>query len=270
MNGAVLVARSKIGVGEEAASSKPKTVKQGQWTREQKLALWTVLLALLAIVGSFFVPEVRKTLGLEKPDIIPPIHTDLPGPSVPIVKTPKPKPQPPSVKIEQHGNGNGAVGGNITSAPCSSVQVGGNNNQATVNCSPPPERHLLKEQCGKVKQELSDKQLTIFVGALNVDDAYDYAWDLFKCLKSINGLQLENARVMYMVKEGPSFTGIEVSVRGTPPENTIQIELDDRTPQGIVVKALVDANLNPVSVGMSPTYAEGTVAVIVGKRPAQP
>jgi hypothetical protein len=40
-------------------------------------------------------------------------------------------------KIEQHGEGNGAVGGSITTGPCSNVQVGGSNNTATTNCRPP-------------------------------------------------------------------------------------------------------------------------------------
>jgi hypothetical protein len=78
------------------------------------------------------------TRHYDRPTPLPPISTNPPSPSVPIVKTPKPTPPPPSVKIDQHGNGNGAVGGNITTASCSSVQVGGNNNQATVNCDPSP------------------------------------------------------------------------------------------------------------------------------------
>jgi hypothetical protein len=38
-------------------------------------------------------------------------------------------------KIEQHGTGNGAVGGSITTGPCSNVQVGGSGNQGSVNCT---------------------------------------------------------------------------------------------------------------------------------------
>jgi hypothetical protein len=59
-------------------------------------------------------------------------------PAPPTVKTINPKTPKPAVKIEQHGTGNGAVGDSITTGPCSNVQVGGNGNQATVNCGPPP------------------------------------------------------------------------------------------------------------------------------------
>jgi hypothetical protein len=42
--------------------------------------------------------------------------------------------------IGQRGNGGGAVGGSVQQGPCSIAQVGGTNNQASVNCvqQPPP------------------------------------------------------------------------------------------------------------------------------------
>src|SRR5258706_11899147 len=39
-------------------------------------------------------------------------------------------------EIAQHGNGNGAVSGGINQGPCSNLQIGGANNQSTVNCGP--------------------------------------------------------------------------------------------------------------------------------------
>jgi hypothetical protein len=63
-------------------------------------------------------------------------------PNIPTVKTPKPS--GPITKVDQTGKGNGAVSGGITAGPCSNILVGGNNNQATTNCSPPapPDRTL--------------------------------------------------------------------------------------------------------------------------------
>jgi hypothetical protein len=91
----------------------------------------------------------------------PPVSTPVPA-----VKTPKPKPQkpqpPPSVKIEQHGAGSGAVGGNITTGPCSSVQVGGNSNQASVNCVP-PSRLLDDDHASKFRAALVGTHGTIFI-----------------------------------------------------------------------------------------------------------
>jgi hypothetical protein len=88
----------------------------------------------VTVVGGLIQSGIVRYYDAPPPPL--PISTKPPSPSVPIMKTPKTT--PPSVKIEQHGNGNGAVGGNITPAPCSSIQVGGNNNQATVNCDPAP------------------------------------------------------------------------------------------------------------------------------------
>src|SRR6266852_2324393 len=117
------------------------------------LATWLIYPSLKHVVGAFVVIAVivggglwwlDKWLTLKKAeqDALnhppPPILTSAPRPSVPMAKTPKPKPMPvPQVTIEQHGQGNGGVGGSITTAPCSNVQVGGVGNQATVNCAPP-------------------------------------------------------------------------------------------------------------------------------------
>ena len=42
-----------------------------------------------------------------------------------------------SVPIDLHGNGNGAVGGDLTAAPYSAVAEGGINTPQTVNCEAP-------------------------------------------------------------------------------------------------------------------------------------
>jgi hypothetical protein len=79
---------------------------------------WWGVIATTVIAGLIVWGITRH---YDRPTPLPPTSANPPSPSVPIVKTPKPT--RPSVKIEQHGNGNGAVGGNITTAPCSSVQV---------------------------------------------------------------------------------------------------------------------------------------------------
>jgi hypothetical protein len=101
---------------------------------------WVVVVIVVPIVTTVIAELIvwGITRHYDRLTPVPSISASAPSPSVPVVKTPKPTPPPPSVKIEQHGKGNGAVGGNITTAPCSSVQVGGNNNQANVNCGPPP------------------------------------------------------------------------------------------------------------------------------------
>ena len=113
-----------------------RTVHAKKWW-ERPLGI--VLLGIVVtVVGGLIQSGINHYYDEPTPSPSLPTSMNPPSPSVPIVKAPKPNPQPPSVKIDQHGNSNGAVGGNITTAPCSSVQVGGNNNQATVNCGPSP------------------------------------------------------------------------------------------------------------------------------------
>jgi hypothetical protein len=247
-----------------------------------RFSVWYVLLAgglTALLLGGFLYGTntylTRKKAELEASNHPPNItNTNAPPPQVAISKTPKPlpaKPQEPKGKIEQHGEANGAVGGSINQGPCSVAQVGGSSNQASINCEP-KERHLLKEQCDTMQQELRDKQLTLTIGSLiGVDDAYGYAWEFLECFKSA-GIHLEPERVMYINPNGPLFRGIEVSVHGTPPQGTTKQWIDDRTPQGTVIKALVKAHfdLDQISTGMSPSYPVGEVVVVVGKPPKQP
>jgi hypothetical protein len=72
----------------------------------------------------------------------PPQPLNMPSPGLPehapINKSHSTKtPSQPTVPIKQHGAGSGAVGGNITTTPCSAVAVGGINTQQTVNCEAP-------------------------------------------------------------------------------------------------------------------------------------
>jgi hypothetical protein len=188
-------------------------------------------------------------------------------------RTPK-KSNPSTGKNHTSGNGTQAAGdnsaavGSITQGPCSVLQAGGSNNQAAGGNCEPQQRHLLKEQCDAIQQELRGKNLTLTIGSLNgVADAYDYAWEFLKCLESA-GVHVEPDRVMYIGIHGPMFTGIEVSVRGTPPERTTTQWVDKHSPQGAVIEALVNAHFDrQVTTSMSPDYPEGVVAIVIGKPP---
>jgi hypothetical protein len=64
--------------------------------------------------------------------------------------------QAAQTQIEQHGAGSGAVGGGIATGPCSNVQVGGENNQASVRCeSETTERNFTQDQATAIAQKLS-------------------------------------------------------------------------------------------------------------------
>jgi hypothetical protein len=149
---------------------------------------WVVVVIVIPIattvIGGLILWGITRYFDRPTP-VLPRISVSPPSPSVPIVKTPKPTPQPPSVKVDQHGNGNGAVGGNITTAPCSNVQIGGNNNQATVNCAP-AERHLTDDQKAKLASLLKAEspQEFYFLCAPDAESTY-FANEILSVLESV-------------------------------------------------------------------------------------
>jgi hypothetical protein len=108
------------------------------------------------------------------------------APSVPIAKTPKLRPQPPHVKIDQHGTGNGAVGGNLTVAPCSNSSVGGINVQQSVT-SGSPQRTLTTEQETQVKAltESLPKNIQIWVHTIANPEPVTFAQQILKTIASV-------------------------------------------------------------------------------------
>jgi hypothetical protein len=119
-------------------SKKRRTGKSKKWSIVFG-SLVAIMLLCVMVGGSYALMRLRERKGHSIP-----AASGAPSPQVPIVKTPPSRKEKPSVKIEQRGKGSGAVGGDISTGPCSNVLVGGNNNQATVNCgSPPlPEAHI--------------------------------------------------------------------------------------------------------------------------------
>lgn len=109
------------------------------WLRAHRTPKLVAAWAVMCGIGWF---AWSPTTHHEIVAVTPSLRTTPPGPSVPLVKTPKLTSQltqspKPNVKIEQHGVGSGAVGGSITQGPCSNLQIGGQNNQASTNCAPP-------------------------------------------------------------------------------------------------------------------------------------
>jgi hypothetical protein len=141
---------AKSGPGDRPKSA--KTSKK--WSRSERLTLWTVILALGAIAASFFVPEVRRKIGLEKTDSTrsqvqseTAQRQELPEEqghaALPATPTPKASLEPKSRKVMQPagrapttGNGGVAVGG-LTQGPGSIAQIGGTGNTATIYNAPP-------------------------------------------------------------------------------------------------------------------------------------
>jgi hypothetical protein len=148
-----------------------KASKHSRWTREQKIGVVTIVLAVGAIIVAFTVPEIRKIVGLDKPT---PAATPTAG-AASVTPDARTAPQPKasslpassqSVKpksrpiVSQHSNtlvagnnnagnnvsGNGNVVGaqqigtasnspnvgSVTQGPGSIAQIGGNGNTAII------------------------------------------------------------------------------------------------------------------------------------------
>jgi hypothetical protein len=142
-------------------------------------------------------------------------------------------------------------------------------NNPTVNNYAPPSRELLKEQCDTIQRELQEKQFTVMVGTMmDIPDGYDYALQLLNCFKAV--VQVNPDRVLYMSTNGAVFSGIEIDFHGeAQPAGTV-VHIPDNSPEEIVIKSLMNANLGHLSVNVLPDIPESQVRVIVGKQPKQP
>jgi hypothetical protein len=115
-------------------------------------------------------------------------------------------------KIEQHGTGNGAISGNVTTGPCSNVLVGGNNNQASVNCD--TSRRLTQQQIAATKSAAHNfcpALPFINVTASNANqEAQRYAHDFIEALK---GAGCKADLVLPTPGLTPDVVGIIIGVR---------------------------------------------------------
>jgi len=203
-----------------------------------------------------------------------------------IPDTPPPKQQPPSQPVpvpptanakahkektptqESHGDNSPNVG-SITQGSCSNLQVGGQNNTATVSCVPPA-RHLLPTECDALKKVVIGKSIPLEIRyVIGVPDSYDYAQDFYQCLKS--DIKLEGDGSIPVTLQGGTFDGgIAVEFNGPEgsPGKTHVVPLDD-SPRGTVFLALLTANLKfqPHSTLHQP---EGRISVLIGEPPKQP
>jgi hypothetical protein len=203
-------------------------------------------------------------------------HYDKPTPPTTVVPTKQPEPQAmqPQAKpeesvttnqaphrgantqkdrIDQHGTGNGAVGGNITTGPCSNVLVGGNGNQASVNCDTP--RRLSQQQIAAIKS--SGQTICATLPLINVttsngnQEAQRYAYDLIEALRG-GGCKAD----LTLPTPGltPDVSGIHVAVRDYNNIDSSAKELGK-----ILSGAGVSFSFNP----MKPDFLPAEVFVLV-------
>ena len=136
------------------------------------------------------------------------VTQDCPKPQPPVPRQRKKEtdnPQPTGSKIEQHGTGNGAVGGSITTAPCTNVQVGGNGNQATTNCDL-SNRHLSEQQIIDLKNLAVPPSVKLSM--IMTSDSTGYGNEIE------DALQIKDWQIGFF-GGGKQPQGVTIQIRGT-------------------------------------------------------
>jgi hypothetical protein len=81
----------------------------------------------------------------------------------------------------QHGAGSGAVGGNISQGPCSNLQIGGSNNQATANCGP-MNRSLTAQQMAALGHLTIPSSVKLLIATSDDSDSQTYAYEVYSAI----------------------------------------------------------------------------------------
>jgi hypothetical protein len=143
--------------------------RKTSWSRGEKQAAIAIVVAVIACASAFFIPEVRRFVGLEKPTVSTPI-------TVTQAETPAPPPQTAPaahaakpVQIEQRGTGNGAAGSTEQAGNCNINQIGGNGNSASVNCG--LQLRIPEQRIEQLAALLSARTGTVSIEVRNADGA---------------------------------------------------------------------------------------------------
>ena len=144
-----------------------------KWSRGEKLAAWTLLATVIAIVTVFVVPEVRTMLRLERRSPALVRFEEVKPAGSPAAPKPEPrKEHAQHAKSSAVGNtvkgaGN-ALAGSITQGPGSIAQIGGAGNTATIY-NAPSEANLTAHYDTQTVQEANGVVSYAIVVTINTD-----------------------------------------------------------------------------------------------------
>jgi len=237
------------------------------WWIERRI--WRQITAVLVLTGavSYLGIHIKPDKDKEpaqseipmRSDARPTVPKEAPAPAVK-GKTPKPrvKPLEPQVRIEQHGSGNGAILGSVTQGPCSNLQVGGSNSQASINCA--PEWHFTDAQRIKwssfvatLPQECAG---ILVVGDIPDRNSHDFALEMFKILD-------EHQRVNRLghFLSGDFGEGVEVQIHDEGDVNAPTARL--------IVLGMHDAGIPVTGLVVSPHVLNHEIHIVVAYKPSQ-
>jgi hypothetical protein len=179
-----------------------------------------------------------------------------------LIVYPNPKLKPaPSAKIEQHGDGNGAVGGNLSVGPCSNSSVGGINVQQTVNCVPPV-RHIPPELRPTLVLALSIQKGTIDLEVMSGDtEASDFAYELNALFRDA-GWTLKNGDILPQALVAEKNMYLTFHGDAVPTGQKL-ISMESRTPEGRVAWCLHKLNVKFLETTY-PSVPPREVGILIG------
>jgi hypothetical protein len=232
----------------ETREAKPEDGKRNmarKLTRAEKIGvqvgLGTIIVAAVGIALTFFVPEVRRKIGLDKttPGQVgisgsalprPPVESELPASAKPEIK------QQSKNRVKGNNNvtgsnvaGNGnAVGNNnqvttaspvVNNAPGGIINNGGIMTNPTVNNFRPPPKHLTNEQRNQLSEGLKSTPSDVIIWAIGGDnEAWNFGQDLCAALRQA-GWRVENNDVQAMIAGGPLYPDMAVFVNPEDAKN---------------------------------------------------
>jgi hypothetical protein len=227
-------------------------VEKTPWSRNDKLVVIAIAIAVMALGSAFFIPEVRRFFGLEKTtdpaagavtrvETTPPLSAPQTAPVAP-KPTPPRKPlttKPmPSPKSEQHGASSGSVGNLDQSGNCNINQIGGSGNQASANCI--PQLRISEQRVGQLATLLSAQHGTVSIDVRNAD--------------GITSRDADNLLTAFAKARTWNYIGVNRMIHGTdigadnlPIPDPVGIHLYSRTQQTAVAD-FVKRSLKAVGV----------------------
>ena len=271
-------------------------IRKSEWSRGDKWTAAGVIVALIAGIVSFFVPEIRRKLGLEKP-AAPPIEVSKPestkqtspSSSVPPKLSPKVN-QRENAKVvgKDRINGkkpseNADVAGNnkqVNSSPTSPLQInsapngiaigGGTVLNPTVNnysLPTKPDRAVSDADRMQIVAYLSQTKASISLKAPYGDkEATNYAVLWYGIFKDAHWDMKDRIVLAYMTVGGNPTPGAILYVKGEPGQPGEQITVPNAEPLAYVGTALKSQGL-PISLQRDPKQDDGLIIIQFGPRP---
>jgi hypothetical protein len=214
-----------------------------------------------------FVQHPAQPLETVKQPIEQPKQQLTERPAEPQTKSPrKATSKPPEPK--QSGSDN-AQTGPITAGPCSNVQVGGNNNDASTNCNfAPPSRRILPESRAEVVAILKSNPGKITINYVEGDEPHRFASDMYGILQDAGWTV---GRFWPVLFDKP-WTGVLVEVSANNKlysDDGHQVHVPHDSLAGTLLQALVKAGVprQSLSVRSTTEHPEDTIGLVVGPHP---